>query len=219
MGFSAQTLFAPRDAVKRAFDITFGLLAMPAVLPLMAVVALFILSGRDGPVLFRQTRVGRGRKPFTIFKFRSMRHRDPARIDQVRERVVSKSGDDRITPVGRVLRKTSLDELPQLFNVLNGTMSFVGPRPIIPDQLAAIPADRMDRFRVRPGITGWAQVNGRRDLDWPRQLELDSWYANHAGVALDILILLRTVGVVLRASGTYGGAGSNWRSYLPPALK
>lgn len=201
--------------MKRFLDLCMALVLLLLALPAMVVVAVLIAARRDGPVLFRQQRVGRGQRPFEILKFRTMRHRAVGAIDQVRERVVAAGNDDRITPLGRKLRASSIDELPQLLNVLSGAMSMVGPRPVIPEQVRAIPETHLDRFLVLPGLTGWAQVNGRRGVDWIRQLELDSWYANNRNLTLDLKILFKTVSVVLRGSGTYGDAKSNWRSYLP----
>lgn len=201
--------------MKRILDILLVLAAMPVALPSMAVISFLIAAGRDGLVFFRQVRIGRYKKPFTIYKFRTMCDRRTEEIDQFREGVLTAGSDHRITPLGRILRATSLDELPQLFNVLNGTMSLVGPRPVLPEQLMAIPSEFYGRFLVRSGITGWAQVNGRRNLDWMKQLELDSWYARHHSLLVDMRILFKTACIVLRGSGTYGSARNNWRNYLP----
>ena len=130
---------------------------------------------------------------------------------------MSAGHDPRITRVGRLLRVSSLDELPQLWNVLMGDMSLVGPRPVLPEQLDAIPEHLRTRFTVRPGLTGLAQVRGRRSLDWLQVLEADAEYAREASLALDLRILLRTVLVVLRREGIYGGEGENWRTYLARA--
>jgi lipopolysaccharide/colanic/teichoic acid biosynthesis glycosyltransferase len=140
-----------------------------------------------------------------------MTHRE--RIDQHAEQVVEGNADARITRVGRFLRVSSLDELPQLLNVLRGEMSLVGPRPILPEQLEVVPEDRMARFDVRPGITGLAQVNGRRSLDWMEQLAYDADYARDHRLRRDLGILLRTVTVVLTGSGIYADASKNWRAY------
>lgn len=205
--------------MKRTLDILLVLCAMPVTCLIMAVISLLIAVKRDGPVLFRQQRIGRYKKPFTIFKFRTMFHRRSEEIDQFQEGVLTFGVDPRITPIGRILRSTSLDELPQLFNVLNGTMSFVGPRPLIPEQLLAVSSEFDGRFAVRPGITGWAQVNGRRSLDWLKQLELDGWYARNSNLMLNLQILFRTVWIVFQGVGTYGSVGNNWRNYLPDIQK
>lgn len=199
---------------KRLIDIAAAFVITIFTLPLTGLITLLIALGRDGPVFFCQQRVGRGQKLFTIWKFRTMRQRPSEQIDQMDEAVVTAGHDQRITPLGRILRATSLDELPQLLNVLNGSMSIVGPRPVIPEQLLAIPADYKQRFAVRPGVTGWAQVNGRRGLDWMKQLELDVWYVQHWSLLLDLRILWRTIWVVLRGSGVYGDASKNWRAYI-----
>jgi lipopolysaccharide/colanic/teichoic acid biosynthesis glycosyltransferase len=201
--------------MKRIIDIASSLIATLLSLPVMALIALVIATERNGPVIFRQERIGMNKKRFTMYKFRTMYHRSPLEIEQPKEGVVSTGKDNRITPIGRLLRATSLDELPQLFNVLNGTMSLVGPRPVLPEQMLAIPWRFMCRFNLRPGITGWAQVNGRRGLDWMKQLELDTWYAKNQNFRLDIGILLKTIQVVFCGSGIYGSAKNNWRSYLP----
>lgn len=201
--------------MKRILDILLALVAMPVALPIMAIVAVLIAAGRDGPVLFRQVRIGQHKRPFTIYKFRTMCDRRLHKIDQLREGVLTTGNDNRITPLGRILRTASLDELPQIFNVLNGTMSIVGPRPVIPEQLMAIPARFECRFLVRPGITGWAQVKGRRNLNWIKQLQLDSWYVEHLSLWRDVWILFKTAWIVLRGSGTYGSTQDNWRNYLP----
>ena len=197
--------------LKRAFDIVVAGVGLVLVAPLLALVALAVRLDSPGPVFFRQRRIGRGLVPFEVIKFRTMTHRE--RIDQHSERVLEGNDDPRITRVGRVLRVTSIDELPQLINVLKGEMSLVGPRPILPEQLEVVPADRMSRFDVRPGITGLAQVKGRRSLDWMEQLAYDVDYAKSPGLWRDLGILLLTVKVVLTGSGVYADASKNWRAY------
>ncbi len=185
----------------------------------MMLITGIICAQRDGDVLFRQKRVGRNKELFTIYKFRTMRQRDPDKIDQINEKVIVTGKDSRITGIGRLLRITSLDELPQLFNIINGSMSVVGPRPMIPEQLLAIPNVRISRFSVKPGVTGWSQVNGRRGLSWPVQLEMDSWYAENENFWLDMKILFKTPFVVFKGSGIYNDASANWRSFLPHGNK
>ncbi len=201
--------------MKRSLDLIISTISLLLAGPILLLIAGLIALRRDGDILFRQKRIGLNRRPFTIYKFRTMRQRDPDKIDQLKEAVIASGKDARITSLGRFLRATSLDELPQLFNILNGTMSVVGPRPMIPEQLLAIPEDKTTRFNVKPGVTGWAQVNGRRGLSWPDQLELDAWYAEHASFLLDLKILLKTPFVVFKASGVYNDASANWRNYLP----
>lgn len=200
--------------LKRAIDVFGSLFALALLWPVMIIVAIWVRLDSPGPILFRQTRVGQGRSTFSILKFRTMVDR-AGEVEQATAKVVTAGRDPRITRSGRFLRASSLDELPQIVNILRGEMSLIGPRPIIPAQLEAIPADRMDRFEVRPGLTGLAQVRGRRGLDWLDQLALDSEYVRRCNLWLDIQIVLRTLVVVATAAGVYGGEGSNWRSYRP----
>jgi lipopolysaccharide/colanic/teichoic acid biosynthesis glycosyltransferase len=199
---------------KRAVDFLLSAAALPVVLPIIAILGCWIKLDSRGPVFFRQARVGLNQRHFDIYKLRTMTDRQAAQIDQHKEAVVAKGSDHRITRAGRLLRALSLDELPQIFNILAGDMSFVGPRPVLPEQLAAIPADKFGRFSVRPGITGLAQVTGRRSLSWPDQLAADDLYARTATAWLDIKILARTAVVVLAREGVYGDAALNWRAYL-----
>jgi lipopolysaccharide/colanic/teichoic acid biosynthesis glycosyltransferase len=197
--------------LKRALDITASAAGLLVLSPLLALTALAIRLDSRGPVLFRQERVGQRRRLFQVVKFRTMTHRE--RVDQHAEGVVEANTDARITRVGRLLRVSSIDELPQLINVLQGEMSLVGPRPVLPEQLEVVPDDRLSRFDVRPGITGLAQVRGRRSLDWLQQLDYDVEYARSPGVLRDLAILFRTVWVVATGSGIYGDAAKNWRAY------
>ncbi|QFU01521.1 putative sugar transferase EpsL [Halomonas sp. THAF5a] len=200
-------------AGKRALDVTASLTALVLLAPLLGLLALWVRLDSPGPVLFCQTRLGRKGVPFALYKFRSMVVRES--IDQYREAVVEAGRDPRITRAGRWLRVTSLDELPQLWNVLRGEMSLVGPRPLLPEQQAAVPVHLNRRFMVLPGLTGLAQVRGRRGLAWPDQLAADCDYVDAQSLWRDLVILLATVRVVFAAQGVYGGAGSNWRAYLP----
>ncbi len=199
--------------MKRFFDIASSVAALVALSPLLALLAAWIKLDSAGPVLFRQKRIGQHRKPFQVLKFRTMTHRDPDAIDQHAEQVVSAGADQRITRAGRFLRMTSLDELPQLLNIVKGEMSLVSPRPVIPEQLEVVPHWFEDRFLVRPGITGLAQVRGRRSLSWEEQLEYDTIYARKPGFLKDMGILVQTVIVVLTARGIYGDESKNWRAY------
>ena len=178
---------------KRALDLAGAALLLLALTPVLAAVALAVLVALGRPVIFRQTRPGLGGRPFTCFKFRTMRPADAA---------AGRSSDaDRLTPFGRFLRRTSLDELPELVNVLRGEMSLVGPRPLLMRYLDRYTPRQARRHEVRPGITGWAQVKGRNALDWGEKLELDAWYAEHVGPGIDAKILLMTIGAVLRGRG------------------
>lgn len=199
--------------LKRGLDIFGASMALVVLAPLFLLIAIWIRLDSRGPAFFLQKRVGRAGEVFLIYKFRTMINRVEEEIDQHAERVISEGGDPRITRAGRFLRVTSLDELPQLLNVLKGDMSIVGPRPIIPEQLEVVPQEHQDRFRVRPGLTGLAQVRGRRSLGWLEQLAADSEYVRKYGLWYDLGIMLRTVWVVLTGSGVYGGEGQNWRAY------
>jgi lipopolysaccharide/colanic/teichoic acid biosynthesis glycosyltransferase len=201
--------------MKRIADVALAALLIALTAPLLAIVAILIRLDSPGPALFRQVRVGRDKLPFVICKFRTMVHRDVRHVEQKTEAVLTSERDSRITRLGRLLRRSSLDELPQLWNILRGDMTFVGPRPLLSEQLLAIPAEYEDRFAVQPGVTGLAQVRGRRGLDWLDQLKSDVEYVHSRSVALDIRIVLRTVGVVLSGSGTYSPTAKNWREYLP----
>ncbi|MGI9205276.1 MAG: sugar transferase [Woeseiaceae bacterium] len=177
---------------KRVFDIVFALCALIILMPAIAIIALFVLVGNGRPVLFSQLRPGLDSKPFRIYKFRTM--------SQVNESI---SAEDalRITKIGQFLRSTSLDELPELWNVLKGEMSFVGPRPLLMEYLPLYDARQARRHDIRPGITGWAQVNGRNLLSWEERFEQDIWYVDNWSLSLDLRILRMTVGKVLKREG------------------
>ncbi len=174
--------------MKRACDIFATLISAILWLPLLSVAALGVLVAMGRPVLFRQDRAGLGGKPFTILKLRTMRQG-------------SGSDAERLTPFGRFLRKTSLDELPQFINVLRGEMSIVGPRPLPLAYMPLYSAEQRRRHEVRPGITGWAQVNGRNGIAWKKRFELDVWYVDHQSPWLDLRILLMTVMAVVTHRG------------------
>jgi lipopolysaccharide/colanic/teichoic acid biosynthesis glycosyltransferase len=193
--------------------VVFGILLL-VLSPIFLVLAAWIMLDSPGPAIFSQSRLGRGQRIFRILKFRTMVARRADQIDQVAEGVLV--GDDqRITRAGRFLRRTSLDELPQLWNMLLGEMNVVGPRPLIPEQLPAIPPEHLSRFDVPPGLTGLAQVRGRRSLDWLVQLAADCEYVERRSLWLDLTILARTVAVVFSGSGVYDPKAKNWRDYLP----
>ncbi|WP_284701862.1 sugar transferase [Yinghuangia soli] len=185
--------------MRRLFDLTTAALTLLLLGPAMLVIAVFIRTTMGGPVLFRQTRSGLRGREFRILKFRTMRHpRYPDEPDQ-----------DRISRVGQILRTTSMDELPQLINVLLGDMSVIGPRPTLPEQVAHYTPRQRGRLEVRPGLTGWAQVQGRNALSWPARIEYDLYYVRNHGFTLDVRILLRTVGVLLKPQGITGADGVN----------
>jgi lipopolysaccharide/colanic/teichoic acid biosynthesis glycosyltransferase len=179
---------------KRAFDL---LLTVPGLLlfsPVMLVIAIIILAREGRPVLFRQERPGRGGKLFPLYKFRTMRHALDRQGNPLPD-------EQRLSRLGRVLRATSLDELPELFNVLRGEMSLVGPRPLLAAYLERYNARQARRHEVLPGITGWAQINGRNALTWEEKFRLDVWYVDHWSLWLDVKILALTLLKVLRREG------------------
>ena len=187
-------------AIKRLFDqvVSALMILVLTVIPVLIVVPLVIKLTSKGPVIFRQKRIGRNGKEFDIFKFRSMLIPEE-RID---ENGNMREPNDSITKVGAFLRRTSLDELPQLFNILKGDMSIVGPRPMIPYRVALISAEQnAARHTMRPGITGLAQINGRNDLSWDQKVAYDIQYVEHFSLGLDLSILLKTVKVVLQHEG------------------
>ncbi|NMF82642.1 sugar transferase [Nodosilinea sp. P-1105] len=202
-----------QDSAKRLFDIVSSSVALVILAIPLLLIALWIRLDSPGPILFRQTRIGRHGRPFSIVKFRSMRHRNPQGIDQHAEPVVTTGHDPRITRAGRLLRATSLDELPQLWNILVGEMSVVGPRPVLPEQVEVVPDHLRQRFQVRPGLTGLAQVRGRRSLSWLDQLAADQEYVARHSLVMDLGLIVRTIGVLFTGSGVYGGEAQNWRAY------
>ena len=177
--------------MKRAFDIFLVLVSAPAWVPVLCVVALAVRLKIGSPVLFRQQRPGKNNVPFMLLKFRTM-------TEARNQHGHLLSDADRLTPVGHWLRDTSLDELPELLNVLTGSMSLVGPRPLLMDYLGRYTETQARRHEVRPGITGWAQVNGRNAISWEKKFELDVWYVDHHNLWLDCKILALTLFKVFR---------------------
>ena len=177
---------AVRDNLTRLLDILASLLGLTILLPLLVVVAIAVRLRLGAPVLFFQTRPGLHGKLFMLRKFRTMR---TPRADED----VLTTDAERLTRLGQFLRSTSLDELPTLWNVLRGDMSLVGPRPLLPEYLPLYTAHQMRRHEVKPGITGWAQVNGRNAISWEEKFELDVWYVDHRSFLLDLKILWMTV--------------------------
>jgi exopolysaccharide biosynthesis polyprenyl glycosylphosphotransferase len=195
--------------IKEIVDRLGAALLLLMLSPLLLMLAAWIRFGSRGPVLFTQVRVGRDGGHFKIFKFRSMYLNAEQRLAELRhlnenDGVLFKiRNDPRVTPAGRWLRKLSLDELPQLINVLKGDMSLVGPRPPLPEEVAAYPDDVRRRLAVKPGMTGLWQVSGRSDLPWEEAVRLDLRYVENWSLTLDLVILLRTVAAVIRSSGAY----------------
>ncbi len=199
--------------IKRLFDIVSSGLALIFLSPLLFVIILLVRLDSPGPIIFKQIRVGRNGKKFRIWKFRTMWHRDADVIDQNAEKILTSGRDPRITRAGLFLRKSSLDELPQLWNIFKGDMSVVGPRPVLPEQEEVVPPRFSCRFNVRPGLTGLAQVRGRRSLGWLEQLAVDAEYVERRGIFLDLWIMIRTVAVLITGSGVYSAEAQNWRAY------
>ena len=184
----------PRQRLKRAFDLTVGLVALLFLLVPMIVIAILVRRDLGSPVLFRQQRPGFGCQPFWLIKFRTMRNATDAQGNLLPD-------GERLTMFGRWLRKTSLDELPEVINVIRGEMSFVGPRPLLMSYVPYFTEREQLRHSVRPGITGWAQVNGRNHLCWDKRLALDAWYVENVSMSLDLRILLKTLLVVITNDG------------------
>jgi lipopolysaccharide/colanic/teichoic acid biosynthesis glycosyltransferase len=181
----------------RALDVLIAALALALLSPFILLAAIAIRLSGPGPVLYRQRRVGRGGREFELLKLRTMvAGSDPVGVGRVVYR-----DDPRVTRAGRLLRRTSLDEVPNLVNVLRGEMAIVGPRPTIPAQVASYTPFQHRRHEVLPGITGWAQVRGRAGIPWEERIELDVWYVDHRSLALDLRILARTGWLVLTGQG------------------
>ena len=194
---------------QRALDL---LIAAPAALltaPAVALLALAIRLESPGHPLYTQTRVGMDGELFEIYKLRTM----VRGAEFTGAGLAIQAGDDRITRVGALLRRYSLDELPNLWNVVRGEMSIVGPRPTLAAQVEQYTARQRGRLAVKPGMTGWAQVNGRASLPWPERIELDLWYVEHHSLWLDVRILVRTARMVFRGEGIYKGERGGW---VPP---
>lgn len=196
-------------AVKRFLDVTASFLGLVLLSPLLLAVSILIKIDSRGPVIFRQKRIGRNGKVFEIYKFRSM----CVGAEKTGSGVYSGKGDVRVTRIGKILRATSIDELPQLLNILKGEMSFVGPRPPLtyhPWKYEEYTDFQKRMFEVRPGITGWAQVNGRKDVEWHKRIELNVWYVDHMSLLLDIKIMFMTAFKVLtNADNENSGATVN----------
>jgi len=196
--------------LRRAVDIAVSALGLALTAPVLALAALAIRVESPGPVVYRQRRSGLHGREFDMLKLRTM----VAGAEHKGAGLAINEGDARITRVGAFLRRTSLDELPNLLNVLRGEMSLIGPRPTLPVQVAQYTERQRGRLAVKPGITGWAQVNGRASLPWSERIELDLYYIEHRSLALDLRILWRTPALVLGGSGLYKGASGGWEHEL-----
>jgi lipopolysaccharide/colanic/teichoic acid biosynthesis glycosyltransferase len=180
--------------IKRALDFVFAVLALIVFCPLFVFIALLVYIFNGSPILFKQERPGLMGKPFTLYKFRTMK-------DSYDRRGNLLPDEDRLTTFGKFLRKTSFDELPELFNVLKGDMSFVGPRPLLMQYLERYTPEQMRRHDVLPGITGWAQVNGRNAITWEQKFALDVWYVDHRSTGIDLKIFALTIWKIFKREG------------------
>ena len=198
---------AEGERVKRAIDVVGAAAGLALAAPILALAACAIKLEDNGPVFFRQMRLGRGEEPFEVLKLRTM----TVDAEKIRSDGVVEEGDPRITRVGALLRRTAVDELPQLWNVLRGEMSLVGPRPVPLPHLERYDERQRRRLEVRPGLTGWAQIHGRASLPWPERIELDVWYVEHRSLRVDASILARTAGVLFRRDFVYRGEAGGWR--------
>jgi lipopolysaccharide/colanic/teichoic acid biosynthesis glycosyltransferase len=185
--------------VTRALDVVLAALLLVVTAPLLALAALAIRLESRGPVFYRQLRVGRDGESFELWKLRTM----VPGAESMGAGIYIVEGDPRITRTGRLLRRFSLDELPNLVNVLRGEMAIVGPRPTVQEQVNRYTDRQRRRLEVRPGITGWAQINGRTSLPWPERIELDVWYVEHRSLRLDLRILARTARMLATGHGLY----------------
>ena len=192
--------------IRRAVDLVVATTVLALASPLLAVAIVAIRLESRGGAIYRQRRVGLHGHEFDVLKLRTM----VAGAEQIGAGLLVEEGDARITRVGALLRRTSLDELPNLWNVVRGEMSLIGPRPTVPSQVAHYNERQRGRLAIRPGITGWAQVNGRTSLPWSERIELDLHYIAHRSLALDARILVRTVRVLLGGGGLYAGEGGGW---------
>jgi lipopolysaccharide/colanic/teichoic acid biosynthesis glycosyltransferase len=198
--------------VKRLLDVLIASAALVVSSPILAACAIAIRLESHGPVIFRQRRVGKDGVPFEMLKLRTM----VSGAEGMGAGLAVNQGDSRITRVGAILRRFSLDELPNLVNVLRGEMSVVGPRPTVQVQVDRYSARQRRRLDALPGLTGWAQVNGRASLPWAERIELDVWYLEHASLRLDLRILIHTARMALTGHGLYKGATGGWTE--PPPI-
>jgi lipopolysaccharide/colanic/teichoic acid biosynthesis glycosyltransferase len=198
---------------KRALDVVVGGTVLVVASPLLAAAAVAIRLETHGHPVYRQRRVGRDGRPFELRKLRTM----VTGAENMGKGLAVDEGDERITRLGAWLRRTSLDEMPNLINVLRGEMSLVGPRPTVQVQVDRYSERQRHRLDALPGITGWAQVNGRASLPWHERIELDLWYVEHASLALDLRILARTARMAVTGAGLYRGETGGWRE--PPVSR
>jgi sugar transferase EpsL len=198
--------------VKRAFDFFASLAALAILSPLLLATVLLVRWRLGSPVFFAQLRPGRGAHLFKLWKFRTM-------TDARGPDGLLRTDEERLTPFGRALRSSSLDELPELWNVLRGDMSLVGPRPPLPAYLDRYTPEEARRHEVRPGLTGWAQVNGRNATSWEERLRMDVWYVDHRSLALDLSIIFRTALIVFRREGISAAGSATMPEFRPPGRR
>jgi lipopolysaccharide/colanic/teichoic acid biosynthesis glycosyltransferase len=206
---TAASVARPRpgyERAKRALDLVIVLPAAVVLAPLVGALATAIKLESRGPVFFRQERIGRYGRPFEILKLRTLQDEPP----KTPADFLIAAEDRRITRVGAFLRRWSLDELPQLWNIVRGDMSVVGPRPTLAYQVEQYTDLQRRRLEVAPGITGWAQIHGRNGLSWPQRIEFDVWYVDHRSLSLDLKILLRTPRILIRPGSIYGDVQGDW---------
>ena len=180
--------------VKRCFDLSFSLIGLLLIVPILLTLSILIKKYMGSPIIFKQFRPGINGIPFNFYKFRTMKNRR-------HKNGKSLSDEDRLTTLGKFLRKMSLDELPSLWNVLKGDMSLVGPRPLLMEYLPLYSEKQMIRHKIKPGITGWAQINGRNTISWEEKFELDIWYVQNQSFWLDLKIIFMTIWKVLKQEG------------------
>jgi lipopolysaccharide/colanic/teichoic acid biosynthesis glycosyltransferase len=193
--------------IRRAFDVVVAATALVLTSPLLAVAVVAIRLESKGHPIYRQRRIGKDGRPFDVLKLRTM----VAGAESMGSGLAVNEGDPRITRVGAVLRRFSIDELPNLVNVVRGDMAIIGPRPTVPVQVEQYTQRQRGRLAVKPGITGWAQVNGRTSLPWDERIELDLWYIEHRSWRLDLQILVRTAAIVFGGEGLYKGESGGWK--------
>lgn len=193
--------------IKRGMDFTVALVALAALSPLMLIVSILIKTNRDGPVLFKQERPGLNGKIFTVYKFRTMS------VKTHDENGRELTDFERMSKIGNLLRKTSIDELPQLINIVKGDMSFIGPRPLLTEYIRLYTPEQMRRHEVRPGISGWAQVNGRNTITWEEKFRYDVEYVDKMSLKMDVHILIKTFLNVLKQDGINSGEANTMEKF------
>jgi lipopolysaccharide/colanic/teichoic acid biosynthesis glycosyltransferase len=195
-----------KEPLRRAFDVLVAGTVLLLTSPVIALAVIAIRLESKGHPIYRQRRIGQDGRAFDVLKLRTM----VSGAERMGAGLAVDDGDSRITRVGALLRRTSIDELPNLVNVLKGEMSIIGPRPTVPVQVAQYTERQRGRLALKPGITGWAQVNGRASLPWPERIELDLWYVEHATLALDLKILWLTARMLVTGHGLYKGETGGW---------